>query len=230
MLEMLWGRAMRASGFGFVLGTCLVALAAGPVARAADGKGKWEKLSQEDGITTWRLQVPGKDLPGFRGKVTIDATIQEIIDVMMKTEDHTKWMYKCKESRVLKELSETHAIIYNRVEAPWPVWDRDIVMDTTMKFNESRTAVTMRFKNLKGKEGARWKAPIKRVVRMPRLVGFYKMVEKDGRTRVTYEAESDIGGSIPKWLANLAAKDLPHITLERLRKRVMDTKNGTPEA
>ena len=32
--------------------------------------------------------------------------------------------------------------------------------------------------------------------------------------------EADLGGSIPRWLAISGAKDLPHITLERLRERV----------
>ncbi len=220
-----WRWGLRCLSVGLCLLAGVAVASPTPVA-GAPTPGTWEHLSTEDGITVWRLTVPGQDLPGFRGQVVIDATIAEIVAVMTKSEDHTKWMYKCKESKVLRELSPSHAIIYNRVEAPWPVSDRDIVMDTTVTYNETRTAVTMLFKNLRGDAASRYHKPVEGVVRMPRLVGFYKMWENNGKTKVLYEAESDIGGSIPLWLVNLASKDLPHITLDRLRRRVMDTKNG----
>ena len=200
--------------------------AAAPGFAGADAKGNWEFVSAGDGITVWRLDVPGKDLPGFRGKVEIEASISQIMDVMLKSEDHTKWMYKCKESLVLEELTKTHVVAYNRVEAPWPIWDRDVVMDIKGTYNDADTQLTLNFKSVNGDAGAKYKAVVDGVIRMPSLVGFYEMSEKDGRTTVVYEVESDIGGSIPTWLANLAAKDLPRITLKRLRARVIDTKDG----
>jgi hypothetical protein len=61
-----------------------------------------------------------------------------------------------------------------------------------------------------------------RTVRMPKLEGLYKLVHAGpGKTRVTCQVESDIGGSIPAWLATRATRDLPRITLVRLRNRVV---------
>lgn len=209
---------------------CLVALVAlfasvagtaVPTAQAKDKDGDttWEVLDEEDGITVYRREVPGRDVYAFRGDMVMNASIMEIIDVMQDVSKHTQWMYKCTESRILKRISEERAIGYTRVDAPWPLWDRDAVIDTKVKFNEDRSKVRMDFHGIDGRDLR--KVP-KKVIRMPRLDGFYEMHEfKPGKTRIRYQAISDIGGSVPKWMANLAAKDLPHTTLSRLRERVM---------
>jgi len=130
-------------------------------------------------------------------------------------------MYQCKESTVLSEISSSHAIIYTRVKAPWPVWDRDVVLDTVIKYNADETAVTMKFVDVKGAKAEKFRKTPNKVIRMPNLIGFYKLREiSPGKTKILYQAESDIGGSIPTWLVNMASKDLPHITLAKLRERV----------
>jgi hypothetical protein len=97
------------------------------------------------------------------------------------------------------------------------VWDRDVVLDVELDYNADRSALTIRFRNLDDKLRP---AP-ERVVRMPRLVGFYKLVQlSPHRTKVLYQVEADIGGSIPEWLAREVARDLPYYTLLSLRERV----------
>ena len=78
-------------------------LADGPVSESGV---KWEYLENDDGIDVWTQQVPGKELPGFRGQVIIEASLQHILDEMMDSKHHTDWMYRVKESVVLKELSK----------------------------------------------------------------------------------------------------------------------------
>ena len=61
----------------------------------------------------------------------------------------------------------------------------------------------------------------KKVIRLPRLVGFYKLWEVEPKkTKVLYQVETDAGGSLPRWLAIFGAKALPYETLNRLRERV----------
>lgn len=180
---------------------------------------KWEYLERDDGIDVWKLDIPGKELPGFRGQVIINASMQHILDEMMDSKHHTEWMYRMKESTVLEELSKSAAIVYSRTSAPWPVWDRDVIIKVGYNFNADRSHLIMTFKNI---ESNKRKVP-ENVIRMPYLSGFYKMWKVDeNKTKVLYEVEADIGGSIPKWLSEKASKDLPYITLSRLRDRVMD--------
>jgi hypothetical protein len=56
---------------------------------------------------------------------------------------------------------------------------------------------------------------------MPRLEGSYRMEQlAANKTRVTYTVEVDIGGSVPDWMAEMVARDMPYKTLLKLRGRV----------
>src|SRR5688500_11450788 len=63
-------------------------------------------------LKVWSLAIPGKDLPGFRGITTIDASVEEITTFLLDTSQHPDWMYNCDESRVVKSYNETHHVLY----------------------------------------------------------------------------------------------------------------------
>jgi hypothetical protein len=184
---------------------------------AADADGNWQKLDEDDGVTVWKNEVPGQELPGFRGEVLIGASIDAIVKVLEDNAHHTEWMYKCVESKVLKRTGEGESIVYNRTSAPWPVWDRDVILATKLRYNADKTELTLDFHQVASDLR---KLPEK-TVRMPRLTGFYKMWRvSDKQTRVRYQVEADVGGSLPRWLAERVSKDLPFQTLSRLRARL----------
>lgn len=211
--------AMRDSYFVKLAVSLLFVFALAGQAFAGE-KGTWTFVTEEDAIRVWKLEIPGQDLPGFRGQTIIKGSIDDIMKQMMDSEHHTDWMYRCKESRVLKSFDATRSIVYNRTGAPWPVWDRDVVLEVTYARSPDGKQLTMSFHDV---PNAQAKLP-EHVVRMPRLVGFYKMWQLGPKeTKIMYEVEADIGGSIPTFIAKQAAKDMPYLTLSRLRARVEGT-------
>jgi hypothetical protein len=195
--------------------TLIVALSAATA--FATGQGEWQFLKAEENIHVWKLEIPGQDLPGFRGQTVIEGSVDDVMETMLKWQEHTKWMYRCKESLLVKRIDDAHAIMYNRTEAPWPVADRDVVLKSVITRSPDKKQVHLNFATTE----SGLKPEIEGVVRMPRLVGFYKLWQLEGnKTKVLYQVEADIGGSIPKWLSALAAQDLPYRTLSKLRERV----------
>lgn len=219
-------RTMRQPSLSLVilsLLACAVWLVA-PTVSARDGS--WQWLGEKRGIRLWKLQIPGQSLPGFRGQTVIGASLEEIAEELVDVRHHTEWMHRCAESWIYERQSDTKGIVYNRTSAaPWPVWDRDVVLEVELLYNHDRTGLTIRFRNLKDKL-----RPVPdRVVRMPRLVGFYKLTQlTPTHTRVLYQVEADIGGSIPDWIAHEVARDLPYYTLLSLRERVEDKHKQAP--
>jgi hypothetical protein len=207
---------MRTPGhplFGFVL-LCVSAFVC---SATAAGQGAWHHIEAEDGIDVWKLELPGQDMPGFRGQTFIHGSVDDIMQQLLDWKQHTKWMFHCSESLLLKQVNANQAIMYNRTDAPWPIWDRDVIVDTTISVAPDKRSATVTFKNINSK----LKGPVEHVVRMPRMIGFYKLWQVEPtRVKVLYQVEADIGGSIPGWLAARAAKDLPYHTLLRLRERV----------
>jgi len=183
----------------------------------AGSEREWEFLGNDDGIHVWKREIAGQDMPGFRGQAFIKASIEQIITTMLDYKKHTDWMYACEESDVLKRFNPDHALMYNRIGAPWPVWDRDVIADTLVERSPDGRQLKVTFQNVASDLR---KVPSK-VIRLPRLQGFYKLFAvESNKTKVLYQVEADLGGNIPRWLAINGAKDMPHITLERLRERV----------
>jgi len=171
------------AAIGVLFVTPLSVLGSGP---------NWEPVEDDDGIKVWSLQIPGQDLPGFRGITVIN-----------------EWMYRCRDARLLKQYTESHGILYNRVRAPWPIKDRDMVLDVDYRFTPQHNALTIRFKNTHESE-----VPVPFwTVRIPRIEGFYRLwTEESGKTNVLYQ--------VPDFSARRYAKKLPFVTLQKLRERV----------
>ncbi len=195
--------------------TLLLLLLTGTVA-ADSGEPKWEFLTEKDGIHVWKRELPGSDMPSFRGQTFMKASIEDIMKVMVDVKRHADWIYGCKESAML-ELNGDRAIMYNRTAAPWPVWDRDVIFETLVQQAQDKRSLVMNFNRID--------APLRpvpnKVIRLPRFEGFFKLWEiEPKKTKILYQVESDPGGSLPRWLAIMGAKSLPYETLNRLRKLV----------
>lgn len=189
----------------------------GLVAPAALAEGGWTFIGEDDGIRLFERAIPGQELPGFRGVMVVSAPVDSLVAELKDHTEHTQWMHRCVEARQVEDLGNGRSIDYNRTDAPWPVWDRDVVLEARWTTSGDGKRVMLHFENA---DPSRWPLP-RKTVRMPRLKGHYEFrVLGNGRTRVTYQVEADPGGSLPTWLAKRVARELPHNTLTALRTRV----------
>src|SRR5262245_48788925 len=177
------------------------------MARAADEReSSWELLDEDDGIRVWKREIPGQELPGFRGETVMNAPVERIGHELEDYKHHTEWMDSCIASYMVKDLGGQHVIDYNRTHAPWPVWDRDVVLDSRWTLSPDRRLLVISFENT----DPSWVPLPANTVRMPRLRGFYKMWQMEpNKTKVVYQVEADPGGSLPTWLAKRVVRDIP---------------------
>ena len=91
---------------------------------------------------------------------------------------------------------------------PWPVTGRDVVIHVTTEKTADGTVI----RHLKA--DPTYIPEEKGQIRVPKLVGEWKLQPKgQGVTEVTYQVETEPGGSIPSWLANSFVVDAPLNTL-----------------
>lgn len=199
----------------------LLAALATPPASAGD----WKPVTNERGIEVSEREVPGRSLPIFRGIGIVEADPLEILAVIRDAPRHTEWMHDCVESRLLRTQGDV-AFLYNRTDAPWPVWDRDVVLRSETLVIEPRVELEIRVASLADEQ----QGPVPGVVRMPRLEGHYRLLlVEPGRTRVEYQIDADPGGALPDWIARRATRDLPLETIAKLREQVARTRGSYAE-
>jgi hypothetical protein len=182
--------------------------------------GGWEELTRDKGVVVTQKVVDGLDLPIIRGVGIVRANIYDVLAVLNDFDRGEEWMHDTEESKILKRSSELELLTYIRVDTPIPLDDRDVVVSAKITPDYDKKTVRISFKAvrspLQGKVGG--------VVRMPMLKGFY-LLEKvnDTTTRVTYQAQADVGGMVPDWLVELSSEDIPLNTILNLRKQVKKT-------
>jgi hypothetical protein len=181
----------------------------------------WRHLTTKDGIEVSEREVSGRAFPIFRGVGTIEANLSDVFAVLADVDRYTEWMHKCVDAREVRRESETVRYIYNRIGAPWPVRDRDVVLRSETIIIEPGRKVNVRFASVEEESVG----PVKGVVRMRRLEGHYKL-EALGpeQTRVEYQTDANPGGRVPAWLVKRNTRDLPLHTLLKLRRQVTRTR------
>mgnify|MGYP004000289011 CR=1 FL=1 len=205
------------------LATAIIAISATPSTVLA---ASWLPVTYEDGIAVYTKDVPGRGFPTFRGVGMIEADIFDVLAVISDIKRHPEWMSRCKESRLLDKKSETEYIVYTRTDAPWPVSDRDAVFHSKSTVNIADKEVIVRFWAVRSNRMPK----VNGVVRMVELNGRYKLKAwGKGRTKIDYMVDANPGGMIPTWMAKMATKKMPLITIQKLRKQIKRTKGKYAE-
>jgi hypothetical protein len=186
----------------------------------------WSPVAEEDGIVVTSRPSERSPLPIFRGVAQVDAPLLEVLAVVTDAERHREWVFACSASALVAKTSDVTGIVYNRSDTPWPVPDRDVVLDSRVELVDGEREVIVRFVATEHPD----RPPTEGVVRMTYLEGHYHLwAEDDAHTRVEYQVDSDPGGSLPTWLATRGTRDMPLETLRSLRAQVARTRGAYDE-
>ncbi|MHC4266966.1 MAG: START domain-containing protein [Planctomycetota bacterium] len=176
----------------------------------------WNKVKDKGGIKIFLKSVPGSKFKVFRGVVIIEASIDTIMSVFRDIPEHTKLLYRCSNSSLLKEINQFEYITYNVLDAPWPVKDRDSVNRISVTQDAGTKEVTISMKDLQ-----KYFPDQDRIVRVTRFEGFWKLKPtRNGKVEVIFQMHVEPGGHIPSWASNLAVVVFPYNTLFALRQIV----------
>lgn len=196
----------------------LLLLAACP---AASESGTWEVIEERDGIVVSQRPVPDRAFPRLRAVGEVSGTPYEILAILLDVPSHVAWLPDCVASDILRRLGPWRYVIYTRTDAPWPVADREAVIENEVIFLDPPSRVKVKFDAISAPEVARARG----TVRMKSLGGFYSIEAiDDERSLVHYELDADPAGSLPAWLITMQSTRNPLQTLVGLRRRLHETR------
>lgn len=190
----------------------LVAMSMGGQAMAESGK--WEKVGNKDGVMVSVKEVSGSDLLAFRGVVTTDLHIGQLMTVFLDENQRSKWVDRYKSHKTLA-ASSTSQTYWMHFKLPVPISDRDYVLKSDAYPNPDKGEMVVKIKSVKHP-----KAPENDCCVRAEAKGTYYKFEalKNGKTRITVEVHTDPKGMLPDWLINLIQEDWPSKTLNGLIK------------
>lgn len=178
----------------------------------------WKFLYEKDGFKAFEYQ--GAPV-AYRAEGTVDVDILELAAVLVDVPRRTEWVSHLVENRLLEGDPQGHQIAYSRYDLPWPVQDRDAVIESTVELDETRGWVRVQFWNVRSAA-----APERRdCLRVPLSEGDFTLEDTGhGAVRVTYTIRLDPGGWLPDWVVRIFVRDAPATTLRAFKAQVLKTR------
>jgi len=202
----------------YILPFCFSLLFA--IVAIAQEPGPWELKKEKKDIKVFVRDNPASPIKELKMKFTVEASMSAIVLLLQDVAAIPDWVYKCPEAYHLKKVSNSEEVYYNRMDFPWPLDDRDLIVRNRMVQNPITKVVRSESFNeptyIPEKDG---------LVRIPKLHLWWEFTPRgNGVVDVEYFLSSDPGGMIPAWMINLAIDQGPTQTIKAFRKTLQDPK------
>jgi hypothetical protein len=182
-------------------------------AQAADGV--WEVLGTTDGIEVSRMTMADSNLFAFRGEADVDVHISLLSSLLLDDTLGPQWVDLMVLSTLLEQASPTRKIIHQGYGLPWPISDRDYVLQQDAGYDNATKVFTLDFKSV-----SHASRPVQDdYVRAIAFRTFWNLTAKGDQTHAIVEVYTDPKGALPAWLVNLIQKDWPYNTITGLTAR-----------
>ncbi|MDX2133613.1 MAG: START domain-containing protein [Saprospiraceae bacterium] len=180
----------------------------------------WMFKSEKEGVKVYHRQTTGI----FELKLTtsINTNLHGLISLFEDASTYSQWSYKVTDSYMVHKNSETDFYYYARIDFPWPLSDRDVVMHATLYQNKDLSVFTHSV------AVPDYIPEVPGVVRIRETQTNWRMFPgKDGWLYIEYYLKSDPGGNIPDWAVNMALESGPMETIKNIRKELKNPRYQT---
>jgi len=180
----------------------------------------WSKSKSGGGVIVYTRPVVGSDIKEIKATFELSCSLNSAVACVTDIANYPKWIYATSESRVLKVISPTEITIYQRINTPWPLDDRDICGHYVMKQDPTTLDVNITThaepKLVPNKDG---------VVRIQfnRTIWNIKSLAKN-KLHCEYYITFDPAGTVPAWMINLFISEGPYSSLTKLIQEVKQPK------
>ena len=176
----------------------------------------WVLKKEKSGMKIYYRKT--SDVHELKLATTLNASLSGVAQILDEVQYFPKWGYKISETRLVKRISPTEMIYYARVDFPWPLSDRDLVLHTKLHQDPEHRTITSTSVAESGHV-----PEYKGVVRMHKANTKWTVRPGSGNNlQLEYYLYSDPGGSLPDWVVNLALDMGPRETINRMRETLKE--------
>ena len=181
-----------------------------PTAKAEE----WRIAKSDFGIDVEYRYPAGSSWRAFRGQVEVAAKPDKVVRFLQDLDSLASWHYRTRSAEVIKMEGMTSALVHIVTKPTWPVKQRDVVCRVELTVEADSDVIHISMESVD-----EVLPPSSNAVRMEKLEAKWKIEPSEtSGSRVTYETYVEPGGSLPRWLFNNLAMDVPLFSLLNLRR------------
>lgn len=173
----------------------------------------WVLKKDKNGIEVYTKSSPNSEYKSIKAITTFNTPLKTILNVITDADSHSKWINNCTRSELFRSFGDSAIIFYEYYHLPWPASDRDIVVETKIRYEDPKSITLIS----KGNPG--YIAAKDGVVRIPEFSGTWTLsLQHDGSIRGIYIATINPGGYLPAWLVNMFITNGPYDSFVNMKK------------
>jgi hypothetical protein len=169
-----------------------------------------------DGILVYTCKSDNERFKSLKAEFTIrNTTVGELVAFMRNVTNYPSWQYNMVKAEILKHESEDVLITRSEIDAPWPVENRELIVQYALVQNPQQDQLHVTTKTVP------YHYPENPdLVRVPFSHAEWFVHEVNHSLNVTYIMRIDPGGSVPAWLVNIAMAEGPYQSFVNLKKQL----------
>lgn len=181
---------------------------------------KWQLVRNDDGIKVYTRRLASEKFKEVRAQFVTAGTEDQLLNIIENIPHHKDWSYGTKRTFLITKKNEDTLIYYSEVSLPWPLSNRDLVIELSFKRDTVDHILHIQAKSIPGI------LPLKPdLVRVPFSLAVWDVSELPNKLlNIQYTLSTDPGGALPAWLVNLAASAGPYNSFQKL-KAILNKEN-----
>ncbi len=180
-------------------------------------------LFSKDGAdpVVYTKTIEGQSIKAIKAVTVMDTTMKTLLTVLTDLSLVPEWIPVIGEARLIRKTNpDGVSINYMLTKFPWPIRNRDAVVETVIEYDEGSKTVTMESLGISG-----YVDELDGVIRTPTTFTHWKIFPReDGKLHVEIITHSDPMGRIPTWLINMIFSRTPGSMFSKLQETVDEEK------
>ncbi len=187
-----------------------------PVVNAQDS---WELRRNENGIAIYSRRIDR--IVELHLLTEFNTTADNLIAQLENIPNYVNWVYGNKRTGIIKKINDHDIIYFTEAHLPWPIADRDLIVELTVTPASATTPLTIIAKSIQG-----ILPPKPHFIRIPYSVAIWHITPVgNDKLKIDYTFSLDPGGSIPSWLVNMTIATGPYKSFQKLEE-LLKAPNG----
>jgi len=112
-------------------------------------KEKWEKTFKRNRLKFYKKKAKKSKLLKFRAIGEIKISTEEVLGILRDVKLTTKWDKNTIKKITLDNISDIEAITYSVANIPWPMSDRDMILNNFLYINREKKYLYILAKSIK---------------------------------------------------------------------------------
>jgi hypothetical protein len=179
---------------------------------------EWTLKKDKDGIKVYTGKLIDSKFNAIKVSCNLNGNLFSLASILLQPNLQPEWVTATKTSKLLKQLAPNHIYYYNIATIPWPLANRDMVIDLKVVQDSVTKKMTVTANTIENVLPA-----VKGLERIPYTHATWEVTPiGPNQIHVEYFLKINPGGGVPPWIVNMFIAKAPFESFANLTRIIQE--------